>query len=126
MNTTACKLLDSSAWIEYFEGNPILTKIVDGQTIILVSSISLLEIKRKLLKEKIADEKIVRILEFMQRRAQVVEVSSEIAIQAAVFSHSNALHAIDAIIYASAQHHKAILLTGDNDFRNLQGVEFVK
>ena len=123
---TVSKLLDSSAWLEYFEGNPILTKIVDGSTIILASSISLLEVKRKLLKEKIAEEKIEKILVFMQSRAQIIEVTSAIAIEAAAFCHSNALHAIDAIIYASAQHHHVILLTGDNNFRKLQGVEFIK
>ena len=54
---TDFKFLDSSIWISYFFDG-LYKEIIDGDNALLVSSLSLFEIKKKLIKEKISNEVI--------------------------------------------------------------------
>lgn len=124
MNVTGSNFLDSSAWIEYFEGNKSVQELVDGASKLFGSVISVFEIRRKLRREKVANDTLNRITAFMRRRATLVEINFDVSLLAS--SYAEKLHAIDALIYASARKVNSVLITGDNDFRGLDGVEIIK
>ncbi|NQV96151.1 MAG: PIN domain-containing protein [Sphingomonadales bacterium] len=56
--------------------------------------------------------------------AQVVEPTSTVALHAAELSRDHNLHAIDALIYATALEHNAELVTCDAHFKDLPQVAY--
>ncbi len=57
-------LLDSSAWLAYFYGeNKQVADYIESELILLSSSISLLEVKRKLKVDKISVERIAKVVQ---------------------------------------------------------------
>lgn len=120
------KFLDSSAWLSYFLGdNQRMKDILDSNIFLLSSALSIFEVERKLLKEKIPRTKIENIINFIKKRSLVVEVEEVIAEAAAARSYEKKLATIDALIYESALAHNAVLLTADYDFQGLSRVEII-
>ena len=115
---TDSKLIDSSIWIEFLFNNQY-SEIIKSWDMLLLSSLSLFEIKRKLQQEKIEPQKIQTSIEYIKQRSLIIFVSSEIAENAAQLSFKHKLAAMDAIIYATAKMKGAHLITRDNDFRGL-------
>ncbi len=115
------KLIDSSVWIVYFF-NGMHKEIIDSDEMLLLSVLSLFEIRKSLSKNKIAEDKIKKSMEFVKRRSLTIEVNTEIAEKAVDFSLENGLPIIDSIIYATSVMNESILVTLDNDFRGLKGV----
>ena len=115
------KLVDSSVWIAYFF-NGMHKEIIDSDEMLLLSVLSLFEIRKSLSKNKIAEDKIKKSMEFVKRRSLIIEVNTEIAEKAVDFSLENGLPIIDSIIYATSVMNESILVTLDNDFRGLKGV----
>jgi toxin FitB len=116
---------DSSAWIEYFAGSKKgekVKEILDGSDTILTPSICLLEIKNKYLRE--GQEYSDRI-NFICSNSSVIDIDTNIAVLGADIKQKYKLYTIDAIIYATAHHHKSTLLTGDSHFKNLNNVELL-
>ena len=118
---TDFKFLDSSIWISYFFDG-LYKEIIDGDNALLVSSLSLFEIKKKLIKEKISNAVIEEQINFVKRKCVVIFVSDKIAELAAEISSKNELHTADSIVYSTALLSKAELYTLDNDFRGLKNV----
>ena len=115
------KLIDSSVWLAYlFNGK--CTEVIDSEEILLLSTLSLFEIKKKLAKSKVESSKIIKSMEFIKKRSLVVPVSSEIAEKAVDFSLENGLPIIDSLIYATSILNNTTLITLDNDFRGLKNV----
>ncbi len=121
MKKTDSKLIDSSVWLAYLF-NDYHSDIIDSDEILLLSVLSLFEIKRKLLKSKVDNSKIVRSMEFVKKRSLIIPVSKEICEKAVDFSSENNLSTVDSIIYTTAVFNDAVLLTLDNDFRDLKNV----
>ena len=92
---------------------------------LFTSAISLLEIKRKLLKQKISLDKIVSVLSFVKRKSIVKDATPEICEAAGELSVNHNLHSIDALIYATARQANAVLITLDYDFKNLPDVKIL-
>ena len=115
------KLVDSSVWIAYLF-NGLHKDIIDSENVLMVSSLSIFEIKKKLIRSDIEKNKVERSIEFIKKRSLVIDVTPEISEMAINLSIENKLPMVDSIIYASAIANNAVLLTLDNDFRNLKGV----
>ena len=114
------KLVDSSVWIAYlFNGQH--SEIIDSADIILLSTLSLFEIKKKLAKSKVDNSKIAKSMEFIKKRSLIIPISSEIAEKAVDFSLENGLSIIDSLIYTTSILNDSILITLDNDFRGFKG-----
>ena len=120
-------LVDSSGWLEYLTDSknakffaPVIEKIDE----LLVSPINIYEIYKKVLIEK--DENFALQVVGLMQQAKIVEVSSSIAIQAAKFSYKNKIPMADSIIYTTARMNDAIVWTQDIDFKDLDGVKFIK
>ena len=118
---TDSKLLDSSTWLGYFH-NRTYSETIESEEMLLLSSLSLFEIKKKLIKNKQESNKINRALELIKKRSLIIDVNSEIAEKAVEISINNNLSSVDSLIYASAVINNASLITLDNDFRKLKDV----
>lgn len=118
---TDSKLIDTSIWLDYLFKDKY-KEIIDLSETVLISSLTIFEIRRKMLKDKLDHAAIEAALFFVQRKSLIEPVSTEIAELAAQLSVKHQLAAADALIYASAQHHRVQLITRDNDFRGLSGV----
>lgn len=116
-------LLDSSIWLEYFTNDTkadAAASYLEGDSVILVPTIVLYEVRKILLLRKsntLADEFLSEI-----SRRQLVTLDGQIALAAIEISIDYQLPMADAIIYATAQTHRAQLITSDTHFANLPGV----
>ena len=119
MKKTDSKLIDSSVWLAYLF-NSTYSNIIDSEEILLLSVLSLFEIKRKLAKSKVENSRIARSLEFIKKRNLIIPVSEDISEKAVDFSLDNNLSIIDALIYTTAILNDSTLITLDNDFRGLK------
>jgi toxin FitB len=116
-------LLDSSAWLAYFfaEKNEAQT-LIEDEGILLTSVVSLFEVKRKLLRDKVPPARVEKVMLFIMERSIIIDIDDRIADGAVGLSLKHDLGMADALIYASALQERAVLVTGDNDFRGLSQV----
>lgn len=122
-------VVDSSGWIEYIASGPKCTQYsthIESQTaILLMPSIVAYEVYKKLLREashSVADQFFSKAIAFDKR---LISLDLDIALKAARMSVEDNLPMADAIIYATARHHDAQLITSDSHFRNLPHVKFI-
>ena len=121
---TDSKFIDSSVWLEYLL-NGKFKSIIESDESLMISSLSLFEIKKKLLMSKRNKQKIVESIAHIKEGTMIVNVTPLITEQAADISMIHKLAAVDAIIYTSALQQGAPLLTCDSDFRGLSNVEIL-
>jgi predicted nucleic acid-binding protein len=120
-------LIDSWAWIEYFKNGKHSTEAmnhVEGTEEALVSTINLLEIYSwvsKFYNDTIATQKIAVI----EKRSYVIPVERDIAILAARLKSKHKLGIADAVVLATARKFNAKVVTGDPDFKRIEGVIFI-
>lgn len=120
---TDSRFLDSSAWLSYFyKENEKIKFLIESEILLFTSSISIFEIKNKLIKDNIGIDKIQKSIEYIKKRSLIINLDSEIAENAVEFSINYKLPAIDSLIYSSALKNKSFLITLDNDFKNLKGI----
>ena len=125
MRQNLMKLLDSFAWIEYFMGSRRGIKVrdyVEGSEPLYLPSVCLTELRSRYLREK--KDPTTRI-NLIIERSFIVPLDKEVALLAADMKQKHKLHTIDAIIYATSQHKGLTLVTGDQHFRDLPGVEMI-
>lgn len=123
MKVTDIKCLDTSAWLAYyFAESPAVKEIVEGKELIITSSLSLFEIKKKLIS---IQKDFQELLKFIKARGEVIAPAIEIAEKAADLAIANRLGAMDALIYTTSMLRQAELVTGDNDFRGLPNVRIL-
>ena len=123
------KLLDSSAWVEYFKGTPTgsnVKKILEEGA--ATSAISLAEIA-KWAQENGAE--VIPIITQMKKNAIVISLEEPILIESGkqyirLRKIQKSIGMIDVIIYITALIHGLQLITTDNDFRGLPETEFLK
>jgi predicted nucleic acid-binding protein len=120
-------LIDSWAWIEYFQGSnagkAVMGYLDDDQELI-ISAINLSEVYRWILHfydERIAEEKKTA----MKERCLLIDVDEEIAVEAARIKHRLKWGLGDSIVYATARREAASVLTGDSDFKGQNDVIFL-
>ena len=121
---TGFKFLDSSVWVHYLV-NDQYRELIENSEFSYISTLSLFEIKRKLLKDKFDENKLTKALGFIERKTLIISPSKEITLLAAELSVKHKLGAMDALIYTTAQQHGAELITCDNDFRGLENVQIL-
>ncbi|MBU1151796.1 type II toxin-antitoxin system VapC family toxin [Patescibacteria group bacterium] len=118
-------IIDSSAWLEYF-ANSInaknFEKAIEDTKKLIVPSIVLYEVFKKLLKE--TDEHNALEIIAHLKQGKVVNLDIDLSLEAARLSHLHNLAMADSIILAIAQKHKATIWTQDSDFRNLPYVKY--
>ena len=95
---------------------------MESDDMLLTSSLSLFEVKLKLLKDKKEQSLIQKSLEIIKKRSLVIPMDTKIGEKAAEISIALRLSAIDSLIYTTSLTNNATLVTLDNDFRGLKDV----
>ncbi len=120
-------LIDTCGWIEWLTDDVLSDKYQSYfkqlNTMIVPTSVQFELYKWVARKESIqfALEAIA-----LTEQAEVIPLSTSIALLAADFSTKYKLSFADAIIYATAQSHKATLITSDDHFKDLPKVIYFK
>lgn len=122
---TDSELFDSTIWLDYLIKGSFKEKI-EQEEIFSLSSFSLFEIKRRLLNIKeLKKTEIEEKISYIKSKSIVINLDEKIAEKSAEIAEEKQLGAADSIIYTTAILNKAILITLDNDFRNLPNVKIL-
>ncbi|MCL2645119.1 MAG: type II toxin-antitoxin system VapC family toxin [Betaproteobacteria bacterium] len=119
------RVVDTSAWIEWLTGSALgqeLGKQFPVKAQCVVPTIVQLELSKWLARE-VGEEQADQVIAYTQK-CTVVPLDTAIALLAADLHREHKLATADAIVYATAQHQRAELLTCDAHFEMLPGVVF--
>ncbi len=132
-------IIDSWAWIEYFSGSKYgrIVKEYLNKHSIITPNIVLLEIAGKYIREGFDAQEIFRRLLFIMKKSDVVDFDYKLAIEAAKCMVELRIHAkklrikkkpgiADGLILALARKIGGKILTGDDHFKDLPEVIFIK
>ena len=119
------KVLDTCVWIEIVLGSPLgvqLNALLKDKQGVLVPSMVQFELRRWALREYETSRADFIVLAL--REAMVVPTDERVAFLAADLAKIYKLHALDALIYATALEHDAQLVTCDAHFKDLPQVDY--
>lgn len=119
----ALRVVDTSAWIEWLTGSALgkkLGKQFPDKSQCIVPTIVQLELSKWLLRE-LGDDQADTVIAYTQK-CVVVPLDTTIALLAAEMHREHKLATADAIVYATARHVGAQLLTCDTHFEGLADV----
>ena len=118
-------VIDTCGWIEWLTEGPLADSyepyLKKNQEVIVPTSVQF-----ELYKWVCREATEARALEAVSLTEQgvVTPLTTSIALLAADLALEHKLSFADAIIYATARHHHAQLITSDDHFQNLPGVEY--
>ena len=118
-------IVDSSAWLSYFSDDAnakVFAKAIENIELLLVPSITLTEVF-KIIARQSGEEKALQAIAHMEQ-GKVISLDQSLAVDAAKLGIDHKLPLADSIIYATGQKYDAIIWTQDDDFKELEGVEY--
>ncbi len=118
-------VVDSSGWLEYFaDGHnaPHFAAVLSDLDQLVVPSVSVYEVFKVLLRES-GENAALQGAAAMQR-ATVIDLTTTLAMSAAVLSLKHSLPMADSIILATAASSEATVWTQDADFKDIPGVKY--
>lgn len=119
-------VVDSSGWLEYFSDAPnadFFAPAIEDVANLVVPVITLYEVFKRVASEQSTDQAYVAVSQM--RQGHIVDLDANLAVSAAALSLDRRLPMADSIILATARSFEAVLWTQDEDFRGLDGVEYV-
>lgn len=117
-------LIDSSVWVDYLINGKHKDLIETGKKLLL-STISIIEIIKKLNRLKIPKKEIAQKIAYVKKQSILVDLDERIAEKASEIVIEKDIPLADSIVYASAISNDATLITLDNDFRNLDNAKII-
>jgi predicted nucleic acid-binding protein len=99
-----------------------VAQIVENPGELIVPTITLYEVYKKLLAEK-DEEYALSVISYMQT-GTVIELSSGLSLSAAQISRKQKLAMADSIIYATSLHYSAIIYSCDTHFKDIPGTRY--
>ncbi len=126
-------VIDSYAWIEYFMGTKTGEKvrpIIEGLDEKITPTICLAEIYAKILKVE-GEELAEKLRAFIKERSAIAPLDERIAVEAAKIDCTmkkkvRGWGLADSIVYATGLVKNAKIVTGDEHFKNLKNVIYIK
>jgi predicted nucleic acid-binding protein len=118
-------VVDSSAWIAYLTAGPnaaFFAKPIEATNKLIVPVLVLYEVFKRIHRERDEAAALETVAHMMQGR--VVDLTANLALEAAELSIEKKLPMADAMILATAQAHDAILWTQDSHFEGIPKVEY--
>ena len=118
-------VVDSSGWLEYFADAPgadFFASAIENSAKLIVPVISIYEVYKRIYLQAGRDAAL-QATASMQMGA-VVDMDSNLAMEAAEFSAINKVPMADSIIYVIARAHGAILWTQDEDLASFEHVRY--
>jgi toxin FitB len=119
-------VVDSSGWLEFLADAPNADRYarhLRRPDQIVTPTIILYEVYKHV-KRLNGEESAIDALGLLYK-TRIVPLDDEIALLAADASLEYRLAMADAIVFATAQRHDAILVTSDSDFEELPGVTYI-
>jgi len=120
-------VVDSSGWLEYFTDGAnaefFALPIQDSDKLV-TPTICLYEVFKRVLSE-FGEERALDAVGSMSM-GEIVDLTRQIAIDAALLSADLKLAMADSIILATARAHAAILWTQDVHFKDIEGVQYIE
>jgi predicted nucleic acid-binding protein len=120
-------VVDSSGWLEYFANGSnvdFFAPAITDEPDLVVPTICMFAVFKRVSLQR-GKEAALQAMGMLYR-GQLVTLSDEIALQAALLSLEHKLPLADSIILATARAQKASLWTQDEHFKNLPGVEYIE
>ena len=120
---TSLWVVDTSAWIEWLTGSALGQRLITqfpDKARCVVPTIVQLELSKWMMRE-MGEEQADQVIAYTQK-CVVVPLDTTIALLAAVLHREYKLATADAIVYATARHQGAELLTCDGHFEGLPEV----
>lgn len=117
------RVVDTSAWIEWLVGSALgrrLGREIPDKPQCIVPTIVQLELSKWLIRE-VGEEQADHVIAYTQK-CTVVPLDTSIALLAADLHREHKLATADSIVYATARHQHAELLTCDTHFEGLPDV----
>ncbi|MCL4505023.1 MAG: type II toxin-antitoxin system VapC family toxin [Chloroflexi bacterium] len=120
-------VVDSSGWLEYFingKNAGFFAPVIENADDVLVPTISLFEVFKRILIEKNRDDALEAIA--LMKEGRIVDLDDSLALVAAELSYELKLPLADSIILATARAYNAALWTQDAHFKDLEGVKYIE
>jgi predicted nucleic acid-binding protein len=118
-------IIDSSFWLEYFAGTDsgnIVSVIIENTKDLIIPTIILYEVFKKLLLETTEDDALFCIAHMKQ--GNIINLSDELSLLASKKSIEFKLPMADSIIYATNLKYDCTLWTQDRHFSGLDSVSY--
>ena len=118
--------MDSSGWLEYLSDGPNASSFETALTTpenLIVPTLCLYEVFKVVLRER--DETDALQAAALMSQGNIIELTSEITLQAARISLDHKLPMADSIVLATGQACDATIWTQDEDFKDIKGVKFI-
>jgi predicted nucleic acid-binding protein len=118
-------VVDSSAWLEYLADGPgadhFAAPLEDTDNLI-VPTICIYEVFKAVLQQR--DEDAALETAALMKQGTTINLTDDLALQAAKISLEYKIPMADSIILATARAHEAVLWTQDQDFKDLKDVNY--
>jgi predicted nucleic acid-binding protein len=119
-------VVDSSAWLEYLADGPnaeyFSAPLIDSASLI-VPTICIYEVFKTVLRQRGEDAALQAVA--LMKQGATVDLIDDIALLAAKISLEYKIPMADSIILATARAHKAVLWTQDQDFKDMENVNYL-
>jgi predicted nucleic acid-binding protein len=118
-------VVDTCGWLEYIQGSDraeLFAPAIERPEQLIVPTVTMLEVA-KILSRHASKDEVMKAISVM-RMGTVVDLTEEIALDAAILSGRFRMPSVDAIVLATAQHRKSIVWTQDADFDGKPGVKY--
>ena len=99
-----------------------VAQIIETPAELIVPTITLYEVYKKLLAEK-GEEYAQAVVSYMQT-GTVIELNAGLSLSAAQISRKHKLAMADSIIYATSLHYSAVLFSCDKHFKDLPNIRY--
>ena len=119
-------VVDSSGWLEYFADDPnadFFAPAIENTNDLVVPSISIYEVFKRILQQR-EESSALQAIAIMQQ-GLLVDMDTNMAMNAAKLSIEYSLPMADSIILATAFLYDATLWTQDSDFSDIDGIKYV-
>lgn len=120
-------VVDSSGWLEYFadsDNADFFAPAIENLEALVVPTISVYEVFKHILLRRGESEALEAAAAMYQGR--LLELTPTLALSAARLSAELKLPMADSILLTSARSENAALWTQDEDFRGLEGVQYIE
>lgn len=120
-------VIDSTGWMEFLAGSEQGKKLlpfIEKPQELVVPAVTIYEVFKKVALER-DEEEALRITSLMSS-GNVVDLTRDLAIEAALVSLEFRIPMADSIIYATAREFDAELWTLDAHFKGLPGVDWME
>lgn len=118
-------LVDSSAWLAYLaeeQNAEFFSEAIEDTELLIVPTVCLYEVFKVVLREQ-GEEMALQVAAMMQQ-GDVIDLTAELALEAATIGHEERLPFADSIIYTIAKQNDAVIWTQDAHFANQPNVQF--